>query len=62
MDRLDMFRQEDHSERNEQVQRMGAIYSQAYYVLSCLGDDSPGVDVLRSISQDMRVFPTGPTS
>lgn len=32
--------QDDHSERNEQVQRMGDIYSQAHHVVSWLGKNS----------------------
>lgn len=43
--------QSNHSERNEQVQRMGDIYSQAHHVLSWMGEDSRGAAALRTMAE-----------
>lgn len=41
--------QSNHGERNEQVQRMGDIYSQAHHVLSWIGEDPAGAEALRTM-------------
>ncbi|ROW03087.1 hypothetical protein VMCG_05784 [Cytospora schulzeri] len=43
--------QSNHSERNEQVQRMGDIYSQAHHVLSWVGEDPRGAEALRTMAE-----------
>lgn len=43
--------QSNHSERNEQVQRMGDIYSQAHHVLSWIGEDPRGAEALRTMAE-----------
>ncbi|KUI69862.1 Heterokaryon incompatibility protein 6, OR allele [Cytospora mali] len=43
--------QDNHSERNEQVQRMGDIYSQAHHVLSWIGESASGAEALLTLAE-----------
>lgn len=55
--------QAHHNERNEQVARMGDVYTQACHVVSWLGESPRGVEALRTLSklggEDSRYYPKG---